>query len=98
MNQDTYMLPLHEWGAQSIYWESLIQTYGPALPQQDLLWGQQWELWGQLGHVMGLHTHMGTCKGTAGSEAGDLSEPAVRRKSHKLETNWQEVQNINIKQ
>jgi len=26
------------------------------------------------------------CKGTVGSEAGDLSEPAVRRKSHKLET------------
>ena len=32
------------------------------------------------------------CKGTVGSEAGDLSEPAVRRKSHKLETIWQEVQ------
>ena len=27
------------------------------------------------------------CKGTVGSEAGDLSEPAVRWKSHKLETN-----------
>ena len=26
------------------------------------------------------------CKGTVGSEAGDLSEPAVRRKSHKLNT------------
>jgi len=40
----------------------------------------------------------GNCKGTVGSEAGDLSEPAVRQKSHKLETNWQEVQNVNIKQ
>ena len=37
------------------------------------------------------------CKGTVGSEAGDLSEPAVRRKSHWLDENWQEVQNINIK-
>ena len=27
------------------------------------------------------------CKGTVGAEAGDLSEPAVRWKSHKLETN-----------
>jgi len=27
------------------------------------------------------------CKGTVGSEAGDLSEPAVRRKSHELMTN-----------
>ena len=26
------------------------------------------------------------CKGTVGSEAGDLSEPVVRRKSHRLET------------
>ena len=31
--------------------------------------------------------HIENCKGTVGSEAGDLSEPAVRRKSHKLETN-----------
>ena len=38
------------------------------------------------------------CKGTVGSEAGDLSEPAVRLKSHKLTTIWQEVQNVNIKQ
>jgi len=37
------------------------------------------------------------CKGTVGLEAGDLSEPVVRRKSHELMTNWQEVQNINIK-
>jgi len=29
----------------------------------------------------------GYCKGTVGSEAGDLSEPAVRRKSHELMTN-----------
>ena len=28
----------------------------------------------------------GHCKGTVGSEAGDLSEPAVRRKSHELMT------------
>jgi len=26
------------------------------------------------------------CKGTVGSEAGDLSEPAVRRNSHRLKT------------
>ena len=32
------------------------------------------------------------CKGTVGSEAGDLLEPAVRRKSHRLTINWQEVQ------
>ena len=29
---------------------------------------------------------LGMCKGTVGAEAGDLSEPAVRQKSHRLTT------------
>lgn len=37
-------------------------------------------------------------KGTVSSEAGDWSEIMVRRKSRWLTRNWQEVQNINIKQ
>ena len=35
----------------------------------------------------GTECRLTTCKGTVGSEAGDLSEPAVRRKSHELMTN-----------
>jgi len=37
-----------------------------------------------VGHDMGNSTP--TCKGTVGSEAGDLPEPVVRLKSHKLTT------------
>jgi len=38
------------------------------------------------------------CKGTVGAEAGDLSEPAVRQKSHGLTTTDRKSKNINIKQ
>jgi len=46
----------------------------------------------------GLGAGCETCKGTVGVEAGDLSEPAVRQKSHRLTTTDRKSKNINIKQ
>ena len=42
--------------------------------------------WGFLVHGFRKRRECGSCKGTVKSEAGDLSEPVVRRKSHKLMT------------